>query len=170
MQKLTSEVHGEEFARRHFFTAAEYAGKVACTVEAALFGNQLDGERRTGQQNLCVTQTLLLQIIMRTEADVPGKAANEVRYADIAQIGKCFECDLFPEVLGNILDRRANHLGDIRFGVRHSQAAQHGLDADRNAVLIVHQLVAVVENLLKILENLMIPSKQMPVALVSSQT
>lgn len=106
-----------------FFTAAEYAGKVACTVEAALFGNQLDGERRTGQQNLCVTQTLLLQIIMRTEADVPGKAANEVRYADIAQIGKCFECDLFPEVLGNILDRRANYLGDIRFGVRHRSAA-----------------------------------------------
>jgi hypothetical protein len=36
MQKLTSEVHGVEFARRHFFTAAEYAGKMACTVEAAL--------------------------------------------------------------------------------------------------------------------------------------
>lgn len=96
MQKLTSEVYGAEFARRHFFTAAEYAGKVACSVEADL----LDGERRTGQQNLCVTQTLLLQIIMRTEADVPGKAANEVRYADMAQIGKCFGRDLSPKVLG----------------------------------------------------------------------
>ncbi|WP_270579731.1 hypothetical protein [Butyricicoccus sp. OF27-2pH9A] len=155
MQKLTSEVYGAEFARRHFFTAAEYAGKVTCTVEA----NLLDGERRTGQQNLCVTQTLLLQIIMRTEADVPGKTANEMRDTEMVQIGKYFERDLFLKVLGDILDRRTNHLGNIRLGVRRGKTAQHGLDADRNAVLIVHLLVTVVENLLKIRENLMIPIK-----------
>ena len=155
MQKLTSEVYGAEFTRRHFLAAAEYAGKVACTVEADL----LDGERRTGQQNLCVTQTLLLQMIMRTEADVPGKTANEMRDTYMAQIGKCFERDLFLEVLSDILDRRTNHLGNIRLGVRRGKTAQHGLDADRNAVLIVHLLVTVVENLLKIRENLMIPIK-----------
>ena len=159
MQKLTSEVYGAEFTRRHFLAAAEYAGKVACAVEAALLGDRLDGERRTGQQHLCVTQTLLLQIIMRTEADVPGKTANEMRDTYMAQIGKCFERDLFLEVLSDILDRRTNHLGNIRLGVRRGKTAQHGLDADRNAVLIVHLLVTVVENLLKIRENLMIPIK-----------
>ena len=159
MQKLTSEVYGAEFTRRHFLAAAEYAGKVACAVEAALLGDLLDGERRTGQQHLCVTQTLLLQIIMRTEADVPGKTANEMRDTYMAQIGKCFERDLFLEVLSDILDRRTNHLGNIRLGVRRGKTAQHGLDADRNAVLIVHLLVTVVENLLKIRENLMIPIK-----------
>jgi len=106
-----------------------------------------------------VTQTLLLQIIMRTEADVPGKTANEMRDTYMAQIGKCFERDLFLEVLSDILDRRTNHLGNIRLGVRRGKTAQHGLDADRNAVLIVHLLVTVVENLLKIRENLMIPIK-----------
>lgn len=145
MQKLTSEVHGAEFARRHFFAAAEHAGKVACTVKAALLGDLLDGERRTGQQHLCMAQTLLLQIVMRAEADVLGETPDEVRHADVAQIGKCFERDLFPEVLGNVLDRRTNHLGDIRFGVRHGKTAQHRLDADRNSVLVVHLLVSIIE-------------------------
>ena len=40
---------------------------------------------------------------------------------------KCFERDLFPEVLSDILDRRTNHLGNIRLGVRHGKTAQHGL-------------------------------------------
>ena len=77
-----------------------------------------------------MAQALLLQIIMRTEADVPGKTSNEMRDTDMAQIGKCFERDIFPEVLGDILDRRTNHLGNIRLGVRHGKTAQHGLDAD----------------------------------------
>ena len=91
---------------------------------------------------------------MRTEADVPGKTANEMRDTEMVQIGKYFERDLFLK-----LDRRTNHLGNIRLGVRRGKTAQHGLDADRNAVLIVHLLVTVVENLLKIRENLMIPIK-----------
>ena len=87
----------------------------------------------------------------------------------MAQIGKCFERGLFPESARRYTRPPDESPWEYPVCVRR-QDSPYGLDADRNAVLMVHLLVYVVENLLKIRENLAIPSKQMPVPPVSSQT
>ena len=69
--------------------------------------------------------------------------APEMRDPLVAQIGKCFERDLFPECSA-ILDAGRITSKNIRLGVRRGKTAQHGW-MPTNAVLIVHLLVYVVK-------------------------